>query len=54
VKDWVEAQMAIVDTKMVQLEQVFLPYVITPDGRTLYERMRDTQFVLPPPETRER
>jgi hypothetical protein len=42
--------MAIVDTNMVQLEQVFLPYVITPDGRTLYERVRDTQFVLPPAE----
>lgn len=48
VKDWVEAQMAIVETKMVQLEQVFLPYAIMPDGRTLYERVRDTQFVLPP------
>jgi hypothetical protein len=54
VKDWVEAQMAIVETTMVQLEQVFLSYVITPDGRTLYERLRDTQFVLPPAETKER
>ena len=40
--------MAIVDTKMVELPQVFLPYVIMPDGRTLYERVRDTEFVLPP------
>jgi hypothetical protein len=53
VKDWVEAQMAIVDTNMVQLEQVFLPYVIAPDGRTLYERIRNTQFVLPPADTKE-
>jgi hypothetical protein len=53
VKDWVEAQMAIVDTKMVQLEQVFLPYAIMPDGRTLYERVRDARFVLPPAETKE-
>jgi hypothetical protein len=53
IKDWVEAQMAIVDTKMVQLEQVFLPYVIMPDGRTLYERVRDARFVLPPAETKE-
>jgi hypothetical protein len=53
IKDWVEAQMAIVDTTMVQLEQVFLPYVIMPDGRTLYERVRDARFVLPPVETKE-
>jgi hypothetical protein len=46
--------MAIVETKIVELEQVSLPYVITPDGRTLYERIRDTQFVLPPAETKER
>jgi hypothetical protein len=54
VKDWVEAQMAIVETKIVELEQVFLPYGMTPNGRTLYERIRDTQFVLPPAETEER
>ena len=54
INDWVEAQMAIVDTKMVELPQVFLPYVIMPDGRTLYERVRDTQFVLPPAEAKER
>jgi hypothetical protein len=38
--------MAIVETKMVQLEQAFLPYLIMPDGRTLYERVRDAQFGL--------
>ena len=39
IKDWVEAQMAIVETEMVKLEQVFLPYAITKDGITLYERV---------------
>ena len=52
-KDWVQAQRAIVDTKMVRLEQVFLPYAIMPDGRTLYERIRDARFVLPPAEMKE-
>lgn len=37
VKDWVEAQMAILETEMVKMEQIFLPYVISKDGRTLYE-----------------
>ena len=52
-KDWVQAQMAIVDTKMVRLEQVLLPYAIMPDGRMLYERVREARFVLPPAEMKE-
>jgi hypothetical protein len=52
-KDWVEAQIAIVETKMVQIEQVFLPYAIMPDGRMLYERVRDAQFRLPLADERE-
>ena len=53
IKNGVEAQMAIVDTTMVQIEQVFLPDVIMPDGRTLYEQVRDPQFRLPPATERE-
>ena len=37
VKDWVEAQMAMVETKMVTTQEVFLPYAIMRDGRTLAE-----------------
>lgn len=47
VKDWVEAQMAILETEMVKMEQIFLPYVITKGGKTLYEAMVDTHFQLP-------
>ena len=46
VKDWVEAQMAILETEMVKMEQIFLPYVITQSGRTLYEAMVDQHFQL--------
>ena len=35
VKDWVEAQLALVETKMVSTQEVFLPYAIMKDGRTL-------------------
>ncbi len=38
-KDWVDAQMAIIETEMVTLEQVFLPYLVVKDDRTLYETM---------------
>jgi hypothetical protein len=46
VKDWVRAQMAILETEMVKMEQVFLPYMITGDNQTLYEKMVDKGFYL--------
>jgi len=46
VRDWVRAQMAILETEMVKMEQIFLPYMITPDNRTLYENMADKGFYL--------
>lgn len=46
VKDWVRAQMAILETEMVEMEQIFLPYMITKDDKTLYEAMVDHQFYL--------
>ena len=46
-KDWVESQMAIIETEMVKLEQVFLPYAVVRDGQTLFEVIRETKFQLP-------
>ncbi len=37
VKDWVEAQMAILQTEMLKMEQIFLPYIQTQTGQTLFE-----------------
>ncbi len=36
-RDWVFAQMAIRELEMAQIAEVFLPYVITKSGKTLYE-----------------
>jgi len=47
VKDWVEAQMALVETNMVQLGEVFLPYATMKDGRTLGQTIAtDPKFLL--------
>lgn len=46
VKDWVEAQMALLDTEMVKMEQIFLPYIITHNGKTVYEVMARMNFQL--------
>lgn len=45
-KDWIRAQLAYVDTKRARMEQVFLPYMLTGNNRTLYEAMVDKQFQL--------
>ena len=34
---WVEAQMALVETSMVKVQEVFFPYIQTRTGQTLYE-----------------
>lgn len=47
VKDWVEAQMALVETEMVSTQDVFLPYAITKSGETLAEVVnKNPQFLL--------
>ena len=47
IRDWIGAQCALIDTGMVKPEEVFLPYLITNRGGTLYEEMAQSQFLLP-------
>lgn len=38
VKDWVEAQMAILESEMVTMDEIFLPYMIADvGGNTMYQ-----------------
>lgn len=48
-KDWVEAQMAVIESGMTSLEEVFLPYMVEASGRTLFEFMREQRLALPSP-----
>lgn len=45
-KDWVEAQLAIIETRMVTTAQLFLPYAITTEGNTLYENIAASPGLL--------
>src|ERR1700730_12472328 len=36
-KDWVDAQMALIESGQAQAAQVFLPYATEQSGRTIYE-----------------
>jgi hypothetical protein len=37
IKDWIEAQVALIDAAMVTLDQVMLPYLQVGEGQTLYQ-----------------
>lgn len=47
IRDWIDAQMALIDTRQVKLEQVFLPYLIMQGNETLFEQLERKQFALP-------
>jgi hypothetical protein len=42
-KVWVQAQMALIETEMVNLDQVFLPYVEVASGKTVYQLFQEKQ-----------
>lgn len=45
-KDWLVAQLALIETEMARLDQVMLPYMTSDDGRTVYELFLDRQLAL--------
>jgi hypothetical protein len=48
VKDWLEAQLALVAAEMVTLDEVMLPYALVEGERTLYDAWREHR-ALPSP-----
>lgn len=40
-RDWVEVQMSMIQLKQADVLQVFLPYVITGTGESVYKRFQD-------------
>lgn len=46
VKDWVEAQMAILESEMVQMDEIFLPYMIDASGQAVFEYYRQNQRLI--------
>ena len=46
IRDWVTAQMAILDWEMVKIEEIFLPYMVTKTGQTFFEMAENNGFLL--------
>ena len=48
-KDWIEAQLAIVQAGLVTIDEVMLPYLRMSADKTLYAVMREQRLALPGP-----
>ena len=46
-KTWLEAQITLINLEQAKLEEVFLPYLVLPSNKTLFETMERNQFLLP-------
>jgi hypothetical protein len=46
-KDWLEAQVALVRVDLAGFDQVMLPYMVAGDGRTVWDLYREHQLALP-------
>lgn len=47
IKDWIDAQFALISIEMVNVEEIFLPYAYSASlGQTLYEAVRDHKVDL--------
>ena len=41
---WVEAQLALTETKMAKLHEVFMPYLLMDKGQTIFEKMESQNW----------
>lgn len=49
-RDWVKGQVTAIDTGILSFEEVFMPYILMPDGRRLIEHIADKKLLPPPVE----
>jgi hypothetical protein len=46
-KTWLEAQITLINLEQAKMEEVFLPYLILPGNKTVFETMRQNNYLLP-------
>ena len=49
IRDWVMAQLALYETEIVELPQVFLPFATGNNGKTIYEQVTEGNLLLGEP-----
>ena len=45
-KDWIEAQLAIIEAGLASTQEVFFPYALLPSGESIYEKAKANNFKL--------
>lgn len=46
IRDWVMSQLALYETEIVEMPQIFLPFATDRKGKTFYEQVKDSNFLL--------
>lgn len=46
IKDWIEAQLALIETEMVSISEIMLPYMTTASGQTVYQAFETGRLAL--------
>lgn len=49
-RDWIKGQVTAIECGILQFEAVFMPYMLTADGRPLIERIAEANLLPPPAE----
>ncbi len=46
IRDWIDAQMAIIEASLVTIDQVFFPYRLLNNGKTIYQALTGENIKL--------
>jgi hypothetical protein len=49
-RDWIKGQVTAIECGILSFEAVFMPYMLTSDGRPLHERLAETDLLPKPAE----
>ena len=49
-RDWIKGQVTAIETGVLQFEAVFMPYMLTADGRTALEHVKERNLLPAPDE----
>ena len=51
VKDWIESQLAFLETEQATMDEIFLPYMVNAQGNSVYQLFATQQLALGTAET---
>jgi hypothetical protein len=46
-KSWLEAQITLINLEQAKMEEIFLPYLVLPGNITVFEKMKQNNYLLP-------